>query len=260
MDQQKTLRARPSNPDFQLDDGEARYTVQSPAEIAFVLKKAMQNGQLVTAYLDGSDDFALTAIMAVLPETGEVLLDKSPDAAANQRLLTARTVLLITSHDQVRIKFPATGVTEVRYQGRPAFRIALPKWLIRIQRREHYRIATPITQPLICTIPLPQRGRGSQAETIVLDISIGGVALMDNHDALGFNLGDRYELCRIGLPEVGTLTVSVEVRNAFNTPLKNGLSFRRCGCQFLNLNPANESLVQRYIMHLERARNFRTGR
>ncbi|MBI3529272.1 MAG: flagellar brake protein [Betaproteobacteria bacterium] len=256
MKQEDANRAQPQGRDNQLDD-DARFAVSQPAEIVFVLKKIMQNTQLVTAYLDGGADFALTSLLAVMSDTAEVVLDVSPDAAANKRLLAAKKVLLVTSHDQVKVKFTTSDIREVRYQGRPALRIPLPGTLVRIQRREHYRIATPITKPLICTLPLPDRGAGVQAETIVLDISIGGVALMDNHDATGFQIGDVFKNCRIGLPEVGTLVVSLEVRNSFDTPLKNGLSFRRCGCQFLNLAPSNENLVQRYIMFLERSRNFR---
>jgi c-di-GMP-binding flagellar brake protein YcgR len=252
-------RAQGASRDASLDDGDERFTIREPAEIAFVLKKVMQNGQLVTAYLDGGSNFALTSVLAVRPEAGDVILDRCPDSAAFSRLVAARKVLLTTSHDQVRVKFSARNVREVRYEGRPAVRIPMPNWLVRIQRREHYRIATPITKPLVCTIPLPAHGPGMQAETIVLDISVGGLALMDNHEAPGFKLGDIYEQCRIGLPEVGTLTVSVEVRNAFDTPLKNGLSFRRCGCKFLDLGKA-ENLVQRYILLLERARNYRTGK
>jgi c-di-GMP-binding flagellar brake protein YcgR len=254
-----SARAQTHLRDVSIDDGDERFTVREPAEIAFVLKKVMQNSQLVTAYLDGGSDFALTAVLAVRPEAADVILDRSPDSAAFKRFLAARKVLLVTSHDQVKVKFSARDIKEVLYQGRPAVRIPMPHWLVRIQRREHYRIATPITKPLICTIPLTDRGPGMHAETIVLDISVGGLALMDNHDAMGFKLGDIYENCRVGLPEVGTLTVSLEVRNAFDTPLKNGLSFRRCGCKFLKLGTA-ESLVQRYILHLERSRNFKTGR
>ena len=224
------------------------------------MKQAAQNAQLVTAYLDGSGDFILTSILAVLPESSELLLDFGPDADANRRLLSARRMLLVTSHDQVRIKFAAAGAQEVRYLGKPAFRIAMPNRLVRAQRREFYRVATPITKPLICTIPLTDREPGARAETIVLDISCGGVALMDNHAAPGFRIGDRYENCRIGLPEAGTLSVTLEVRNAFDTPLRNGTNFRRCGCMFLKLTTQMEGLVQRYIMHLERQRHFRSGR
>lgn len=256
MKQDDAIRTQPQGRDNQPED-DSRFAVSQPAEIVFVLKKIVQNAQLVTAYLDDGADFALTSLLAVMPDTAEVVLDAAPDAAANKRLLAAKKVLLVTSHDQVKVKFMTTDIREVRYKGRPALRIPLPGSLVRIQRREHYRIATPLMKPLICTLPLADRGPGMQAESIVLDISIGGVALMDNHDATGFQVGEVFENCRIGLPEVGTLAVSLEVRSLFDTPLKNGLNFRRCGCQFLNLAPSTESLVQRYIMFLERSRNFR---
>ncbi|MEO8007110.1 MAG: flagellar brake protein [Betaproteobacteria bacterium] len=255
MTQQKTTRSEPQDRDYHLDDDD-RFTVNQTAEIVFVLKQIMQNTQLVTAYLNGGADFALTSVLAVMPDTAEVVLDVSADAAVNKRLLAAEKVLLVTSYDQVRVKFAANDIHEVSYKGRPALRIALPTSLVRIQRRESYRIATPITKPLICTLPLPDRGQGVQAENVVLDISIGGLALMDNHDATGFQIGDVFENCRIGLPEVGTLVISLKVRNSFETPLRNGLSFRRCGCEFLNLAPSRESMVQRYIMFLERSRNI----
>lgn len=258
MNRETIVSATPGAGDVEPDRADVRFTIYAAAEIAHVLKQTMQTRQLVTAYMDGSQDFALTSVLAVVPESKEVLLDRGPDQAANKRLLAAKKVMLVTSHDQVKVKFAASSVQEVQYQGYPAFRIAMPRWLVRIQRREHYRIATPISKPLICTIPLPQRGPGVQAETIVLDISCGGVALMDNHDALSFQIGEKYEACRIGLPEAGTLVISLEVRNAFDTPLKNGLTFRRCGLQFLDLKPSSENLVQRYIMHLERERNSRT--
>lgn len=248
-------------PDPLSDDHDAgddeRYAVNDPAEIAFMLKKVRNNGQLITAYLDGGDDFALTALLALMPDTGEMVIERSPDASANRRLLAARKVVLVTSHDQVKLKFTAEDLAAIEYKGSPALRAALPRSVIRIQRRDYYRISTPITKPLICTLPLPQRGPGSQAETIVLDISIGGIALMDNQGAPSFQIGDVFENCRIGLPQVGTLSVSLIVRNCFDTPLRNGRSFRRCGCQFLQIAPSTESLVQRYILHLERSRKFR---
>lgn len=248
----------PDPPSANHDPGDdERYVVNDPREIAFMLKKVRNNGQLITAYLDDGDDFALTALLELMPDTGEMVIERSPDASANRRLLAAKKVVLVTSHDQVKLKFTAVNLAAIEYQGRPALRAALPRSLMRIQRRDYYRICTPITKPLICTLPMPQRGPGSQTETIVLDISIGGVALMDNQGTTGFQIGEIHENCRIGLPQVGTLSVSLIVRNSFDTPLRNGRSFRRCGCQFLHISPSTESLVQRYILQLERSRKFR---
>jgi c-di-GMP-binding flagellar brake protein YcgR len=258
MSQGTVLSANPGVAEVEPDRADVRYTIWAAAEIAYVLKQTLQTRQLVTAYLDGTQNFALTSVLAVNPDANEVILDRGPDQEANRHLMSAKKIILVTSHEQVKVKFAATSIKEVKFEGGPAFRIPMPRWLVRVQRREHYRIATPITKPLICTIPLPQRGPGVQAETIVLDISGGGVALMDNHGALGFQVGERYDDCRIGLPEAGTLSVSLEVRNSFNTELKNGLSFRRFGLKFVDLKPSAENMVQRYIMHLERQRNSRT--
>ena len=256
MNPENPVRVEPHIGDDQSDD-DARFTVTQPAEIVFVLKKIMQNRQMVTAYLNGGAEFALTSLLDVRPEEGEVILDVASDATLNKRLLESEKVLFVTSHDQVKIKLGTSAISEVRHEGRPALRIPMPRTLVRIQRREHYRIATPITKPLICALPMPDRGPGAQAETILLDISIGGVALMDNHGDTVFEIGNKFDNCRIGLPEVGTLVVTLEVCNAHNTPLKNGLNFRRCGCRFVNLQPQGENLVQRYIMHLERSRHFK---
>ncbi len=256
MNPENPVRVEPRIGDEQSEE-DTRFAVTQPAEIVFVLKKIMQNRQMVTAYLNGGTEFALTSLLDVSSEDGELILDMASDAALNKKLLAAEKVLFVTSHDQVKVKLRANEISEVRHEGRPALRIPMPRTLVRIQRREHYRIATPITKPLICALPMPNRGAGAQAETILLDISIGGIALMDNHGDANFEIGSQFENCRIGLPEVGTLVVTLEVCNSHETPLKNGLTFRRCGCRFVNLQPQAENLVQRYIMHLERSRHFK---
>lgn len=260
MTGQNLLHKRVAPDVAELQEADERFKVRAPAEITFVLKQAAQSAQLFTAYLDGGSDFVLTSILAVLPESAEILLEPGPDRAGNRRFLAAETVLLTANLGQVQIKFAASGVRETQFNGRPAFRVALPKWLLRVQRRESYRIETPVTKPLICVIPLPEQGPGVHGEAVVLDISCGGVALRNDGNTLGLRIGNRYENCRIGLQDAGTLNVNLEVRNSFDTRLKNGASIRRFGCCFLNLTPAMEAVVNRYIMQLERLRNFRSGR
>lgn len=237
----------PSEPD-------ERFTVRDPHEMRFVLRRILENGQSITAYLDGGPDFVLTSLLAVQPESEGLILDCGPDGPAYKRLLRASRALLVTSHEQVKIKFFVRDMRQVVHQGRAALRAAMPPWLLRIQRREYFRIATPIARPILCTIFLNAETPDLQAEAVILDLSIGGVALMDNNGALRFRLGERHQGCRIALPDIGNLTVDLEVRSVYETPLRNGRSFRRCGCKFINLQPAAESLIQRYIMQLERKR------
>ena len=97
---------------------------------------------------------------------------------------------------------------------------------------------------------LPQVGKFS-----LVDISCGGVAILDDQHALNIAVGTRYNDCEVDLPGVGLLAVNLEIRNSQDLTLLNGRTTRRVGCAFLNLSSRTLATVQRYIMKLERERN-----
>jgi len=47
---------------------------------------------------------------------------------------------------------------------------------------------------------------------------------------------------------------TLRIQNTFEVTLKNGHKSLRSGCQFVDLRPAMQSLIQRYILKLERER------
>jgi flagellar brake protein len=238
----------------ELEDQDERFTVREPQEIRFILGRILDNGQSITAYIGDGPDFALTSLLAIRADSGHLILEHGPDHSAFKRLLRATYASLVTSHEQVQVKCVVRNLQHVVHDNRPALRVSMPQSLKRIQRRDNFRIATPITRPLICTFFLVDKDPPTRAETVVLDLSVGGVAIIDNHGVLQFRRGDVFDGCSIGLPEIGNVSVDLEVRGVYETPLKNGMSFRRCGCRFINLNPAAESLIQRYILRLQRDR------
>jgi hypothetical protein len=67
-------------------------------------------------------------------------------------------------------------------------------------------------------------------------------------------VGSTYPGCRIELPGVGTLELTLGIQSLFEVTLKNGAKSLRSGCQFVNLHPSMETLIQRYILRLERDR------
>jgi len=56
------------------------------------------------------------------------------------------------------------------------------------------------------------------------------------------------------LPGISTLSVSIQVKSAFEVTLKNGLAGKRSGCEFVAMQEKMLVMVQRYIMKLERER------
>jgi len=136
---------------------------------------------------------------------------------------------------------------------------ALPETLLRLQRREYFRLSTPIASPIKCTIPM-KRADGSAlvADAPLLDISGGGVGLMVSPEQAGlYETEMTFSDCRISLPDEGVLVTTLRVRNAFDVTARNGAHYVRVGCEFIELQGARLSLIQRYITRIERERKAR---
>ena len=233
------------------------YEVGSRREIIALLRSIGEKNQLIRMLISGEADVCVTTILEVDPDTNTVTLDRSIDGAQNLRILAAERISFETTLDKIRILFASDDVTETVFERRPALQMALPDTLVRLQRREYYRMATPLTNPVCAAVPLPQELGGGSAIFPLADISCGGIAVLDNKFILGNAIGVKYPGCRIDLPDIGTVTTTLQVRNSLDLTLLNNKANRRLGCHFVDISSANLAMVQRYITKLERERNAR---
>ena len=233
------------------------YEVESRREIVALLRQIGEKHQLIRMLVRGEADVCVTTILGVDADTGTIILDRSVDREQNERIVGTRRVMCETSLDKIRILFAAENLRETSFEGRPALRADIPPTLIRLQRREFYRMATPVSNPVRALIPLPAQLGGGSAAFPLHDISCGGIAILDNKLQLDNTIGLILENCRIELPEVGVVTTSLQVRNSLDLTLLNNKTNRRLGCQFIDISRANMAGVQRYITRLERERNAR---
>ncbi|MCW5624776.1 MAG: flagellar brake protein [Burkholderiales bacterium] len=228
-----------------------RFTIRSKVEIAFVLRAVLQAGATVTAYFGESRNFIITALLAVDTDEQCLLLDAAQVASANARLTHGGKIRFETHQDRIRILFDASSVESAEFEGRPAFRVPMPDSLRKFQRREFFRLETPVAKPLRCSMTLPD---GTRFEATLVDIGLGGICISGFPESVRLESGMECPSCHIALPEVGAITTPVQIRNVLQVPLRNGTVSRRAGCKFLRLPPASETLVQRYINRLERDR------
>jgi c-di-GMP-binding flagellar brake protein YcgR len=235
----------------------SQYLLRTKNEILYILRGLMASTDHITVYFNEGKDFFLTAIIA-LDEEG-LTLDYGAHAETNQLALAADRLFCVTSHEKIRIQFLLRGLREIDYQGRPAFRAALPDSVLRLQRREYYRLTTPIAHPIKCQIPVMKEAGLSSIimEANVVDLSGGGLAMMSPPEDLIFSAGDIFENCRVELPDVGVVITSLEVRNVFEITLRSGARVTRAGCQFTNLPGPMLTLIQRYIIKVDRERKAR---
>lgn len=248
--------ARTAHPLLEPTD-HTQYLLRNKNEILYVLRSILGNTDHITVYFNDGKDFLLTTIIGV--EDDGLTLDYGGDQEANRRALAADKLYCVTSHEKIRIQFVLRSLREVTVQDGPAFRAALPDAVLRLQRREYYRLTTPVARPIKCQIPVGSiNGAASTTmEANVVDISGGGMAVMAPPAGLTFKAGDVFPNCRVELPEVGTVIATLEVRNVFDVTLRSGTQVARAGCQFSNLPGPMLTLVQRYIIRVERERKAR---
>jgi c-di-GMP-binding flagellar brake protein YcgR len=159
--------------------------------------------------------------------------------------------------EKVQIQFACSGVEAAAYDGRPAFRVALPQAVSRLQRREHFRISTPVAAPLKCVVTLVRDGQPARVELVVTDISCGGLSLAAPPGQFEPVAGESYA-CTIAIPGSGPLNTSIEVHHTHIVKGTHGRETFRFGFSFVNPPGSMVTAIQRYIMQLERERRART--
>lgn len=238
----------------------SRYQVVSRREIISILRTLASQQQLISMQVDNGSEAVMTSVLGVEEASNVVVIDCARLASANQRIADGRHVSFETAIDNIRILFSADGMAMCEYDGHQAFMVPLPKQLIRLQRREYFRVPTPIANPVRCTIRI-QNEEEKPAQILAFplqNVSGGGIAIVDENKILDDTVGRIYKDCKIDLPG-GTLVIAtLEVRNSHEIKLNNGKHIRRIGCLFVDLPSAMLSAVQRYITKLERDHAART--
>ena len=238
---------------------EEKYKVYSRLEIASVLGALQKAGSLVTAYFGTGNDFILTSIVRVDAKADEIVLDYGADAATNLRALKAKGITFVAAHERIKIQFLAESLRQARFDNRPAFAIALPNTLLRLQRREFFRIVTPLAQPLKCAIPPQGKDVNAPTEAVVADISCGGVALVGFNAPASVEGGMCFRGCQIQLPDAGAVTADLLIKSTYEVTHKNGSKHLHAGCEFVNMPERVRANIQRYINAMERERRKRAG-
>lgn len=198
----------------------------------------------------------LTTLAAVADD--HIVLDYGPSSEMNRKALEAEKHFCITTLDKVRVQFILRGFARIEHGGRASFRAALPDEILRLQRREFFRLATPIAKPLKCMVPIPLADGGLHLhEAHIFDISGGGLALSAPPAGIPFDTEMELPNCRVELPEVGIITGTIKIRSIFEITLRSGAKVRRAGCEFVKLPGPMLTLIQRYIIKVERERKAR---
>ena len=208
---------------------------------------------------DGTE-VIISMILDVDDVDNTVTIDGASSQTATQRVIEAPRVYFEAALDKIGIQFSSHSLQRCSFQGSPALKFTIPISMIRLQRREFYRINTPFSHPIVCSIPMNSSQGAGYNKFPIADISCGGIAILDERKILNTSLGNIYKGAKIELHGIGVVDVNLLLCNSIDLVLMNEKTSRRIGLQFIDLPKAMGSQVQKFITKLERERNAkRTG-
>lgn len=227
------------------------FRIHSRVEVVTLLRELVRSRSRVTVH--AGNGFLATLLLAVNPEFEELVLDCSSDPAANALLVRADTLEFVTSLDRIRIQFRTHRAEPTLLEGLPALRVRMPESVVRLQRREFFRVATPVAKPLMCAVPDPKDPRDTLSLRLI-DLSAGGLAVLLPAGHAPWALGTELEGCSLELPEAGRVVFNASVRSI---ALHARPPATRVGCAFVKLPGHAHKLIQRQILAMERERQAR---
>jgi c-di-GMP-binding flagellar brake protein YcgR len=223
--------------------------VDTPIGVAAVLRKVAATRARAALYLDDGETFLYTCVLGVEPDA--FYFEKGPDPKLNGEVLAAREMTLVTADHSVPVQFTVAAAEAATFEGADAFRAMLPERLLRLQRRDFYRLTGPELNSVMRVQVVPAHEPANLLQPVVIDLSCGGMSI-DIPIASG-SLPDRSRhTCTLEFPGLARIDTVLYVCLSREVSMENGVPGRRYGVEFLNLDAKSVALIQRFINDEER--------
>lgn len=232
------------------DAEDEKFLVRDPRQIRMLLQALVDQRTALSVHPDGTGRSFPSAVLAVNDDG--LLLDGSPMPSVNQAAAEASYWLCFAQVDRVQVRFRVERPQRSEQDGYVAFRAGFPEVLHHLQRREFYRLETPVAESPWCIFPDPAGGEPLRWR--VADISAGGMAVLLPAGEEVLELQRRYPGCGLELPDGERIEVSLVVCSLVTRTRADGQPQQRAGLRFDGLPRGADALIQRHIFRIERQR------
>ena len=227
-----------------------RCTLSGRREVLFQLRSLVRHNQRVFVTFDEGRQSFLTVLIGLSEPDDYLYFDISGSEETNRAFLKAERCQFSCDIEGIRLQFSAKQARITRFDGEDVFAVVLPCSLLRLQRREAYRLQLPSSKPYICRI---HRGTPEEKALPLYDISIGGIGV-EVSERLDYEPLEKLESCWLDLRDAGMLNVTLEVRYLMEKESRSGKTFWHMGCMFLKLSALDETHIQRFMARIEAER------
>jgi len=233
--------------DHYTDEDFERCTLSGRREILFQLRSLIRQGARVSVTFDEGRHSFLTVLIDVSESDNALYFDIGGSDETNRAFMKAERSQFATVVEGIRLQFSAKRASMTTVNGEQVFAVTLPTSMLRLQRREAFRLQLPSSKPYICRV---RRGSPQEIALPIYDISVGGLGIVVA-EQLAYDAMEMLENCWIDLRESGMLAVALEVRYIMAKDNRSGKVHWHMGCRFVKASPANETMIQRFMARIE---------
>jgi len=149
--------------------------------------------------------------------------------------------------DGVKVQFAGMGILQSQYQGADALRVAIPKTVVRLQRRNYFRVMADEELNAQVKLEIPT----VSSPISLIDISLAGCGLSLQTPPSLHQAGEVIQDVRLTLPDgEGSMLVELVVRNI--KPMADHPEMVQLGCEMKTVERGAERRLQRFLLATER--------
>jgi c-di-GMP-binding flagellar brake protein YcgR len=239
------------------DDSElTEFRVESPVEIAEILKR-LADASIMLTLSTPSGDSVMATVWSMDPQRDLLSLSVGASEEAVRRVLAGGEVVAVGYNESIKLQFILSGADLTRGDTHLTLNTGFPKLVFRFQRRDSFRVRPLMNASPVALIAHPAKP-SLKAELRVLDVSIGGVALLLPDSVPPIEAEARISQALITLDGDTRLRVDLIVRRVsrLGDDGKGGDKGLRLGCEMVRLGGQDERALQRYIDLTQRRRRM----
>ncbi len=216
--------------------------LRTPEEITRVLNSLVMRSEPLVCDLDGGKLQFRSRLRFVDPAQAYLIIELSPDAAANRALLARPRATFHAEPGGWRVEFAAADPTPTgSHEGAPGIRLRFPEIIAGHRRRENERAEAPPQQELRCVV---DEGGVMSFDGTMANVSRGGIGFLQYDPTISLEPGTVLRGCRIDSPDGSSIAVDMEVRYSQLTTLQDGRQVRSSGCRFVHLSAEETARIE----------------
>ena len=228
------------------DAFEERFMLLGRMEILALLQDLLHRREPLSVEFNRGRDGVLTQLLNVRSEG--FVFDRSPDEAVNQRLLACEKVVFRARPDGVPVHFFGAAPQRVSWDGGEALWLPLPDRVVRMQRREAYRVTAPVAKPLVVAV---KTATGESFRQPLHDLSVEGFGLSIPGETPFPAPGTALPVISIHLPDQQWLELKGEVRHLTAVGNTAGKPRWRAGIALRTVDRSSDASLQRLVIRLD---------